>query len=81
MGDHVADLPQYPKREATSSVAKDDMDAQRFAHISDLTYSAAQVNTECAPCVCPLAQYPFSMSTPMNVPVFSLTAACMCCAG
>jgi len=47
MGDHVADLPQYPKREAASSVAKDDMDAQRFAHISDLTYSAEQVSLEC----------------------------------
>ena len=52
MGDHVADLPQYPKREAASSVAKDDMDAQRFAHISDLTYSAEQVSLECtAACV------------------------------
>lgn len=46
MGDHVADLPQYPKRELAGSVAKEDMDAQRFAHISDLTYSAQQVNTE-----------------------------------
>ncbi len=36
MGDHVADLPKYPKREAAGSVAKEDMDAQRFAHISDL---------------------------------------------
>ena len=44
MGDHVADLPQYPKREAAGSVAKEDMDAQRFAHISDLTYSAQQVS-------------------------------------
>ena len=45
MGDHVADLPQYPKREVAGSVVKADMDAQRFAHISDLTYSAQQVSS------------------------------------
>ncbi len=49
MGDHVADLPKYPKREAAGSVAKEDMDAQRFAHISDLTYSAQQASAGIAP--------------------------------